>query len=68
MLWFLYHICFEPLGYELSDCKPLGSECMGSECERRFQTQFVYDAEPTPIGFGTLLHIQNPYIPNPNDL
>ena len=52
---------------------------MGSECEirfrtqlvydaeptPRFRTQLVYDAEPTPIGFGTFLHIRNPFIPNP---
>ena len=43
----------------------MGSESMGSECKLRFQTQFVYDAEPIAIGFGTLLYIWNPFIPNP---
>ena len=80
MLCLWYYICFEPLGYESSDCKSLGSEWMGSECEVMFRTQLVYDveptprfqrtqlvydAEPTPIGFGTFLHIWNPFIPNP---
>ena len=55
MLCVWYYICFDPLGYELSDYESLGSEWMGSECKVRFQTQLVYDAEPIAIGFGTLL-------------
>ena len=43
---YVYYICFEQLGYESSDYKPLGSECEGSEpiwCMMR----------NLPIGFGT---------------
>ena len=46
MLCLLYYICFEQLGYESSDYKPLGLECEGSEpiwCMMR----------NLPIGFGT---------------
>ena len=31
MLCLLYYICFEQLGYESSDCEPLGLECEGSK-------------------------------------